>query len=248
MWRSTICCQFALGEVSLSQKPFTRATVRWETLLFASGQVKLYERACQHIYILLTEATSSDCELKPILRQHSKRCDESTQLMCWDQKKEGSSNGFVGKAWRMSKKKVLLTIIDPPGEFFTGSKESLARWWGSERVWGNSISALKFLFCSLNCQRWFTVYMYTYFIEGSWSPAPHQLSHLEYSSKAPKTTEAILSGVIWTENHLLILEVIWTKTCQLNLVFFQNSSLWCTCAPTWRWSRRERESQKGWIR
>jgi len=27
----------------------------------------------------------------------------------------------------MSKKKLLLTIIDPPGEFFTGSKESLAR-------------------------------------------------------------------------------------------------------------------------
>lgn len=27
----------------------------------------------------------------------------------------------------MSRKKVLLTIIDPPGEFFTGSKESLAR-------------------------------------------------------------------------------------------------------------------------
>ena len=62
--------------------------------------------------------------------------------------------------------------------------------------------SVKFSFCLLNCQRWFTVHMYTYFIEGSWSPAPHQLSHLEYSSKAPKTTEAILSGVIWTENHL----------------------------------------------
>ena len=36
------------------------------------------------------------------------------------------SNGFPW-SWKMSHKKVLLTIIDPPGEFFSGSKESLAR-------------------------------------------------------------------------------------------------------------------------
>ena len=81
MWPSTICCQFALGEVSLSQKPFTRATVRSETFLFASGQVKLYERVFHHIYILLTETTLSDCELQPTLRQHSKCCVESPHLI-----------------------------------------------------------------------------------------------------------------------------------------------------------------------
>ena len=61
-----------------------------------------------------------------------------------------------------------------------------------------------------------TVKIHKFFIEGSWSPAPRQLSHLEYSSKAPKTTEAILSGVIWTENHLF-----W-KLSELKLV----NSIW----------------------
>ena len=172
----------------------------WDFIVcFGSGQV-VWKGVSSYIH--LVGRNKSDSELQPTFWQHSKCCVDSTQLMGWDQNKEGSSNGFVGKAWRMSKKKVLLTIIDPPGEFFTGSKESLARWWESERGWGNLTLAPKFSFCLLNCQRWFTVHMYTYFIEGSWSPAPHQLSHLEYSSKAPKTTEAILSGVIWTENHL----------------------------------------------
>ena len=111
----------------------------------------------------------------------------------------------------------------------------------------NSNLAPKCSFCLLNCRCWFTVNIYQSLFEGSWSPAPRQLSHLEYSSKAPKTTEAILSGVIWTENHFF-----W-KLSELKLVSaiwfcLQNSSLWCTCAPTWSWSRRERESQKGWTR
>ena len=96
---------------------------------FASGQV-VWKGVSSCIH--LVGRNKSDSELQPTFWQHSKCCVDS---MGWDQNKEGSSNGFVGKAWRMSKKKVLLTIIDPPGEFFTGSKESLARWWESERGW-----------------------------------------------------------------------------------------------------------------